>query len=344
MLFEIIIYILFLLYGVFYEITPIIVVCLLLGMYLVYRGFKTCVHISFPVVFLMQGLIIAAFLNIILYEAISITYFAAPVIVYLFAIEWILEKKDDIALARKRQYFTYFALAIGMFIYALMTYTLNIKSHLIGTYFGITQADISKYQVPLIEFCMFLALAAFIWAAFTFIDHKLISVIIFVAVIFASYLLYKIIGIFLLGNTGGILHNIRYANIQESIRLLFMVPVGGYDLTANGFNSSYNMWLEYGRKYGMVVFFLLEVFKVATIVDAVKLLLIKGDKIKFLLLPAFILFNLFYSFEYLAIDYVYLWLFGLFISGMIRAEIVMNKAYKNKEKAAKQLCQFTKNI
>ncbi len=128
-------------------------------------------------------------------------------------------------------------------------------------------------------------------------------------------------------STGGILENVRFKTIYQAFVQMPEHLNGGYDtgvtMDDGRIIQVHNMWLKYGDKYGVVVLFLLLAYKLFTIVDAVKLAFKRGreNDIKYLLIPAFLSINLYYSLEPNGYANRLFLVFGLLISGMIRGKL-----------------------
>ncbi|WP_155942227.1 hypothetical protein [Pseudobutyrivibrio ruminis] len=130
------------------------------------------------------------------------------------------------------------------------------------------------------------------------------------------------------GADGGILHSYKYQNIGEAVRNLFTENNRkGFYINANGINTSYNLWLDYARDYGMYSFGLIYIFKILTVIYTFRMIINKNvsSEIKYLLVPAFLAFNIFYSTEAISKVQIYTWIWGLIISGMIRTCCLQKK-------------------
>lgn len=99
-----------------------------------------------------------------------------------------------------------------------------------------------------------------------------------------------------LSGGGGILHNIRFELAKEALKRMPHHLQGGY---GNGLKfNAHNTWLEFGDKYGVIVFILLECFRIIIIVDAMKVFLKREyGTIRYLLIPSFCFINIYYSME-----------------------------------------------
>lgn len=122
-----------------------------------------------------------------------------------------------------------------------------------------------------------------------------------------------------LSGSGGIIKNVRFRAIAEAIVLLSQNHLGGFTGTVLKGGRSHNMWLEYARQYGLVPFASLYAFKLVTVIYAIRLIIHRhvGKKIRYILLPAFVCVNLYYTMEPNGHAYRNFWLFGLFLCGII---------------------------
>lgn len=127
---------------------------------------------------------------------------------------------------------------------------------------------------------------------------------------------------------GGILHNIRF---QLAAQAILNIPghwQGGYSdgLIFNAHNS----WLEFGNKYGVIVYVLLSCFRFIVILDAIKLLIKKNTigNIKYLIIPGFLFVNIYFSMEPVGFRRRHYFVIPLIIFGMVRRyrELQDNKA------------------
>ncbi len=104
---------------------------------------------------------------------------------------------------------------------------------------------------------------------------------------------------FFLFRDGGLLHNVRFRVAKQGIKLLFENPEGGFITTVDkDITTTHNMWLEYGREFGLLVFLLLVVYLVISLVNNIRLIKNKKDSdIGLLILSVFIVLNAFYMLE-----------------------------------------------
>ena len=117
---------------------------------------------------------------------------------------------------------------------------------------------------------------------------------------------------------GGVLTNIRFAYDLSGFKSMLEYPLEDYDIY--GLQRPHSMLLEYGRVFDIAVWGLLVLFRLYTIKEAFVLALRKNEYswIKYLLIPAFVALNLYYSMEPNGYDHRHLWMIGLFLSGMIK--------------------------
>ncbi len=104
---------------------------------------------------------------------------------------------------------------------------------------------------------------------------------------------------FFLFRDGGLLHNIRFRVAKQGLKLLIENPQGGFITTVHkDITSTHNMWLEYGREFGLLVFILLVVYLVISLVNIIRVIKNKRESdIGLLLLGMFIALNAFYMLE-----------------------------------------------
>ena len=68
---------------------------------------------------------------------------------------------------------------------------------------------------------------------------------------------------FFLFRNGGLFHNIRFTVAKNGLYLLFKYPQGGFETTVDpDITGTHNMWLEYGREFGLAVFLCLVIYNV----------------------------------------------------------------------------------
>lgn len=116
-----------------------------------------------------------------------------------------------------------------------------------------------------------------------------------------------------------ILLNARLSLDWNGFKGMLKYPLENYGIM-DGYDESHSMLLEYGRVYGLTVFIGLVVFRLLIIKDIIKMMISKTDRLKakYLLVPACVSVNIYYTLEPNGFDLRYIWMPGLFISGMIR--------------------------
>lgn len=125
---------------------------------------------------------------------------------------------------------------------------------------------------------------------------------------------------------GGIIHNVRFEANDEILRMLPYNPLGGYAGTVQENGGSHNLWLEYAREWGLMPFFMLVIFSGLTAIDALRLAFSSKVNllVKYTLFSSVVCINLYYFMEPNAHAHRNFWLFGLFISGMIRRVVELH--------------------
>lgn len=117
---------------------------------------------------------------------------------------------------------------------------------------------------------------------------------------------------------GGLLKNERIDINLTAFRSMLKWPNDNYTERA-GLERAHSMVLEYGRVYDMTVYIGLTLIRLLFIFQALRMALAKNTNswIKYLVVPAFVSLNLYYTMEPNAYAHRYLWMPGLFLSGMI---------------------------
>lgn len=105
--------------------------------------------------------------------------------------------------------------------------------------------------------------------------------------------------VFFLFRDGGIFHNIRFEVAKQGLKLLIENPNGGFITTIDpDITSTHNMWLEYGREFGLIVFLLLVMFLAMVIYNLLKMIVkYKEYDNSLLFLAVFVALNAFYMLE-----------------------------------------------
>lgn len=127
-----------------------------------------------------------------------------------------------------------------------------------------------------------------------------------------------------LNRDGGILHNIRFQVALQGLQLLIANPNGGFITTIDpDITTTHNMWLEYGREFGLGVFIILVFHNLLILKDIVICCSKKIGSVKYLIIGAFISLNVFFWFEPIQSisDSSQIWIFSLILAGMLRHKV-----------------------
>ena len=160
----------------------------------------------------------------------------------------------------------------------------------------------------------------------------LIVLLVIVAIIYMLFVnnflgLYDLYSNSYLSGSGGIIHNVRFEMDLDGFRGMLKYPFEDYEAVA-GIRRPHSMILEYGRVYNIIVFAGLTVFRIITFIDVIKLLFMNDGRyryIKYIIIPAFININLYYSLEPNGYAHRHFWMAGLLLCGMIRAYVQIGK-------------------
>lgn len=121
---------------------------------------------------------------------------------------------------------------------------------------------------------------------------------------------------------GGVLKNVRFTMDWEAFKNIINYPLQDFQ-KEYGISRGHSMLLEYGRVYDVTIYGLLIAFRIAVIVDAIRFAVAKNIDIelKYLLVPAFASFNIYYSMEPNAHAHRYFLMAGLLLFGLIRGSL-----------------------
>ena len=91
----------------------------------------------------------------------------------------------------------------------------------------------------------------------------------------------------MMSRDGGILHNVRFQMIAETLRQLPQSPYGGGYIYPAGFAGVHNYWLQAANDTGVVVLFLWGIYGILVVYETVRLLWLKNIsiRIKYMLIP-----------------------------------------------------------
>ncbi|SHJ48818.1 hypothetical protein SAMN02745725_02660 [Pseudobutyrivibrio xylanivorans DSM 14809] len=287
-------------------------------------------HLRFDInfCFLMETFFVKAMLDQhIGKQDIVPTTMAIPMLMYLFG-KLLVAKRDYNFIGKKKRQKDYSrvkvlavtsALTIGITVLGLLNFILTRKSPIaVLGYYNVAFTGNTFYTDKL-AFCFnyifagCFAVAGLIWFVYR-ISEKNETV-----VKARPYVMLGVSAAVAIGFAVKYIRTERFAALKEGIHLIITKHWGnfGLDLTHN--NSTSNMWLDYGRDYGILVFVTLFIFFILTIKDAVKLAANKKVDIflKSLLLFMFIGTNVYYFVDSFAYQFPYYWYLGLVICGLI---------------------------
>ena len=86
---------------------------------------------------------------------------------------------------------------------------------------------------------------------------------------------------------GGILHNVRFDMIIDSLRQIPQNLTGGGHIHPAGYYAVHNYWLQVASDTGIVTFILWIIYNILVIIDAIRLVFIKNidSKVKYMVIP-----------------------------------------------------------
>lgn len=133
-----------------------------------------------------------------------------------------------------------------------------------------------------------------------------------------------------LAGSGGIIHNERFAAIREGIELTLKNPLGGWAGTVIESQTPHNMALEIARQYNIVPFVFLEIFKLLSIIDCIKIALDRKIKreIKYYLIILLVDFYMYYMLDPNAAFRRYYFMPAVLIVGIIKSLMEQNNNIK----------------
>lgn len=126
-----------------------------------------------------------------------------------------------------------------------------------------------------------------------------------------------------LNSSGGVIHNIRFKYDYDGFMAMLKYPFDDYEPILH-IKRPHSTILEYGRVYNIIVYAGLLVFRICVIMDTI--LFAKKCKnenryLKYLVVPAFVNLNIYYSLEPNGYAHRHFLMAGLLLSGMIKAYI-----------------------
>ncbi|MDC7278798.1 hypothetical protein NXH64_04690 [Butyrivibrio fibrisolvens] len=246
-------------------------------------------------------------------EAIVPTTIAMPMLMYLFGKVLVAEKPI------KKSVIVMGCITAGTTVLGLLDWHLTKRSPIYPMgYYSVAFTGDTFYTNRITFYFNFIFIGAFAIAGVFFLIYKMTSGNEKISNA-RPYIGTGLLVILLLGLLYKYVKTERFLAFKEGVHLIITKHWGnfGLDLTYN--NSTSNMWLDYGRDYGILVFVTLFIFFILTIKDAIMLAANKhvGIFCKALLLSAFVGVNLYYFVEAFAYQFAYLWYIGLVVCGVI---------------------------
>lgn len=277
-------------------------------------------HFDINLLFLMETFFIKAMLDQhIGKEAIVPTTMALPMLMYLFG-------KLLAADTGKKVNISVLALTFGISILGMINAFLTSKSPVkVMGYYSVAFTDNTFYTDALSYYFNFIFIAAVVVGLIIFLIYKKTDGI--EAILkFRGLILAFLLAITMFVITVKYIKTENFLAFKQGVGLMITKHWGnfGLDLTYN--NSTSNMWLDYGRDYGILVFGTLFIFFILTIKDVIKLAVNKNVGIftRTTLIIAFIGTNIYYFTDSFAYIYPQYWYIGLVVCGMI-SEVAKNE-------------------
>jgi len=312
------------LYGLFYyaideKQTAIVVAILILVTLLFIKKLRFDINICFLVETFIVKLTLDQQIGNAEYVSTSIVM---PILVYLFGKLFVaipnLQKNNNEIVVKRYAVVGILLLTIGTFIHGLLNYKYSLNLGLIDKNYFTEFKDITivvdrvTYNFNYIFICS-LIIALVMMCVFYFAKKNNRTRILAITCTIAIVII--IIIRFLMWYVG----TTRFLALQEGIHLMTTKHWGNFGLDLTYKNSTSNMWLDYGRDYGILVFGTLFIFFILSIKDAVLLVLNKNISVftKSFLLCSFVLTNVYYFIDSRAYLYPCYWYVGLIICGML---------------------------
>ena len=278
--------------------------------------------------FLMETFFVKAMLDQHTGKAAMVpTTIALPMISYLFGKLLVVDNQteksnvDSMFSKEKRAFMSIGAITIGVTILGILNYRLLRKLSLVSTgYYPVAFTNNAFFTNKLTFLFNFIFLTSWgvaiaIWVFYKMTDklEKQKKAQVRLTFISLPLVLALIVGIAMYVKTE------NYLAFKEGVYFIITKHWGnfGLDLTHN--NSTSNMWLDYGRDYGILVFITLFIFLLLTVKDALKLAMNNEVNIfiKSWVLILFIIINVYYFVDATAYVYQGIWYLGLVVCGVL---------------------------
>ncbi|MCR4694726.1 MAG: hypothetical protein K5773_05355 [Pseudobutyrivibrio sp.] len=112
----------------------------------------------------------------------------------------------------------------------------------------------------------------------------------------------------------------RIHNMIDAVHMLIVQPWGSFEIKSAADNSSHNMWLDYGRDYGMTVLAFLLLFLVSSVVSFIIYILKTNTSgpIQYMIIVAYILINEIFMVDAVFFIYTKYFAMGLIVLGLMQ--------------------------
>lgn len=314
-------------YGVCYENIGVKTVSIVLTVFVLFKAIlEQKLKFSVPLLFLLQGMVLAAYVGRLTFGADGFDTYSAVAAIMAYLAGLVMVQSKDKKQADTRILVVTVALMLGLYTHGIWGVLATRSENCLGTGYAVLPINKQLVFPPQLAFDFIMITAAVIFAVVTFKNNKVLSIAIISAAVISQVAVFKLYGSFL-GISYFKEYTYRWPAFKQAVILTRMQPKGNFTITEGGAFSSFNMWLDYARDYGITTFILLWGFKLMTFAASI-LMLIRDkseSKIKWLIVPVYIGLNFFYSFESIAKGQICYWLFALVIAGMIEGNIKIEK-------------------
>ncbi len=118
---------------------------------------------------------------------------------------------------------------------------------------------------------------------------------------------------------GGFLKNERFFRNWLAFKHMLKYPTVNYSVRY-GYYHAHSLLLEYGRLFGLTTWGMLTIFRILILIQVFRMA-IRASRyswIKYLMVPAVVSVNIYYTMEPNNAAFRHMWMYGLFLSGMVR--------------------------
>ena len=238
-------------YGMYFNVVSNYYVTALAVLFIIYRSLAVGqLRFDINLCFLMETFFVKAVLDQQIGKAdIVPATIAMPVLLYLLGK---LLFANTNSFAKGKSVIALVALSLGAAIHGYLTYSISKRSGLLGMDLYVEFADKSIAITSLTYYFYYMFVAAFVVAAVIYEIYRITGKS------DKAKALSRIVGIVVLATTAIVavikyIQTERFLALKEGIGLITTKYWGnfGLDLTYN--NSTSNMWLDYGRDYGIYI-------------------------------------------------------------------------------------------